>query len=259
MNSGFAREWPPVNPLDALLSSHGRTGCRPKVAIVAAHLCDVVAGVGGHLSRWNVAGIVHTTKYPNSADAGRRALAALCGDGFFSLGYAPQETPANLMQVTYGVAAVLRRLSPDIVIAQAYEGGDCDRDAAAFAVHHAVRELKKRPLLVEMTGWQGVGEVRSLGEFLHRPGACERIAPLTQEEVTRKRELLELLPELRARVPEADLHVEHFRMAPCYDFTRPPHPGPLHYEQNGGRWTGESWRAEAARAIPRMREAQAGL
>ncbi len=199
---------------------------------------------------------MHTTKFDDCADV-LRALAGLCSDELVSLGYAPQETPAHLMQVTRRIGEFLRRLSPDIVIAQAYEGGDCDRDAAAFAVHHAVRELQKRPLLVEMTGWNGTGEVRSLGEFLHRPGVCERISPLTPEEVSRKRQLLELLPELCARVPDADLHVENFRMAPCYDFTRPPHPGPLHYEQNGGRWTGERWRAEAARAIPQMREREA--
>ena len=259
MNPGIACEWPPVNPLDALLSNDGRTRYRPKVAIVAAHLCDVIAAVGGHLSRWKVVGVVHTTEFHDRAD-GARALAGLCANQLMSLGYTPQETPAHLMEVTRGIGTILRRLSPDIVIAQAYEGGDCDGDAAAFAVHHAVRELQKRPLLVEMTGWHAMGGMRSLGEFLHRPGACERIAPLTAEERARKRELLELMPELRERVSDADLHVEHFRMAPCYDFTRPPHPGPLHYEENGnGRWTGESWRAEAARVIPEMRERVANV
>ena len=257
MNPGIAREWPPVNPLDALLSNDGRISYRPRVVIVAAHSCDVIAAVGGHLSRWKVVGLVITTKFQDGAN-GAGALAGLRAGEILSLGYAPQETPAHLMQVTRDLESILQRLSPDIVIAQAYEGGDCDRDAAAFAVHHAARTLRKRPLLVEMTGWHATGGARSLGEFLHRPGACERIAPLTPEERARKRELLELLPELRARVSDADLHVEHFRMAPCYDFTRPPHPGPLHYERNGtGRWTGELWRAEAARVIPGIRVLEA--
>lgn len=251
MNPGIAHEWPPVNPLDALLSREASVRFRPKVVIVAAHLCDIVAAVGGHLPRWNTVGVVHTTKSPDCADA-VRAMAGVRAEEFLSLGYEPQETPARLREVTRSVFEILRRLRPDIVLAQAYEGGDCDRDAAAFAVHNAARELQKRPLLVEMTGWHANGRMRSLGEFLPKPGVCQRISPLTPEEQTRKGQLLALLPELRPRVSEADLQVEHFRMAPCYDFTRPPHSGPLYYEQTGARWTGEQWCSEAARVIPEL-------
>jgi N-acetylglucosamine malate deacetylase 2 len=229
---------------------------RPKVVIVAAHLCDIVAAVGGHLDRWQAVAIVHTTKIHEHVEAVRE-IATLCAVEFVSLGYALQETPAHLMQLTRSVAAIFRRLRPDIVLTHAYEGGDCDRDAAAFAVHHAARDLQKRPILVEMTSWMGTGEVRSLGEFLHKPGVCERISRLTDGEQLRKKVLVALVPELRSRGPEPDLQAERFRMAPVYDFTRPPHSEKVGYEQTGGRWTGESWRTEAARVIPMLHESAA--
>ena len=49
---------------------------------------------------------------------------------------------------------------------------------------------------------------------------------------------------------------ERFRSAPRYDFSRPPHPGPLHYERadSGATWgiDGARWRAEATAAARRL-------
>jgi hypothetical protein len=157
-----------------------------------------------------------------------------------------------MVHLTADVAAVLKQAHPDIVLTQAYEGGDCDRDAVAFAVHHAVRPLKKPPVIVEMTGWNAATGMRSLGEFLPRPGVSERGSRLSAEEQARKAAMLATFPDLRDRVPALDLHVERFRMAPRYDFTQPPHPGPLFYEQAGGRWTGEAWRSQALEALPQL-------
>jgi hypothetical protein len=41
---------------------------------------------------------------------------------------------------------------------------------------------------------------------------------------------------------------EHFRQAPSYDFTRPPHEGLLMYEHWGWTISGKEWRGYAADA-----------
>ena len=42
------------------------------------------------------------------------------------------------------------------------------------------------------------------------------------------------------------IEMERFRVAPCYDFSRPPHAGPLWYEILGFSMGGEMWRRAAA-------------
>jgi hypothetical protein len=49
-----------------------------------------------------------------------------------------------------------------------------------------------------------------------------------------------------------DIAVERFRRAPRYDFTRPPHEGPLHYERLGWPLTGAAFRRAAAAARREM-------
>jgi hypothetical protein len=42
---------------------------------------------------------------------------------------------------------------------------------------------------------------------------------------------------------------EPLRCAPDYDFTAPPHPGPLNYERLGFGWSGVRWRELAGDAL----------
>ena len=48
------------------------------------------------------------------------------------------------------------------------------------------------------------------------------------------------------------LDEERFRAAPLYDFTRPPHPGTLHYERHPWGMSGERFRALARAALEEM-------
>jgi hypothetical protein len=45
------------------------------------------------------------------------------------------------------------------------------------------------------------------------------------------------------------LKVEQFRLAPRYDFLRPPHPGTLFYDRFGWRINGRVWCNEASQAL----------
>jgi hypothetical protein len=216
--------------------------------VVAARVCDIVAGAGGHLHRWNLAAVLHATRSPHQQAL--EELAGLPPERVKSLNYAAQDTPAHLSQLTAQIAQMLAEFAPAILVTHAYEGGDCDGDAVAFAVHHSIPALRHPPVIVEMTGCHSTPEFRSLGEFLQRPGVCERLSRLSADEQVRKVSVLSAIPELHDRVSALDSGVERFRVAPRYDFLRPPHPGPLLYEQAGGRWTGETWRAQAARVLP---------
>jgi hypothetical protein len=45
------------------------------------------------------------------------------------------------------------------------------------------------------------------------------------------------------------LDAERFRRAPEYNFSQPPHPGKLHYENFNWGITGQRWRELAAAAL----------
>ena len=45
------------------------------------------------------------------------------------------------------------------------------------------------------------------------------------------------------------IEVERFRKAPAYNFTRPPHPGKLHYDYFDWGVTGEKWLRLAREAL----------
>lgn len=83
------------------------------------------------------------------------------------------------------------------------------------------------------------------------PGSPGMISiALTDEDRERKASMLACFAsqaETLAQFPVAAC--ERFRVAPDYDFTRPPHPGTLHYERFDWGTTGAAWRARAAEAL----------
>jgi hypothetical protein len=73
--------------------------------------------------------------------------------------------------------------------------------------------------------------------------------PLSADDAERKRRMLDAFATQRATLAPFGVGEERFRVAPAYDFTRPPHAGGLHYEQYPWGMTQRRWRrlARAAR------------
>ncbi|UQA62961.1 PIG-L deacetylase family protein [Polyangium aurulentum] len=242
--------------------------------VVAAHPDDETIGATWVLSRSDSASVLHVTDgaphdralwSPDAPDTREayarlraeemRAALGLAGVGperIHRLGFADQKACAALAELSLQVADVLAALRPDIVLVHPYEGGHPDHDAAAFAVRAASGLLARNriagPRIAEMTSYHRFeGQLRT-GVFLPGGGkAAERVLG-TEERALKTRMLRSFASQSRVLVPFG-VQAERFRAAPAYDFTRPPHEGPLHYETLGWPMTGARWRELAGTAL----------
>jgi hypothetical protein len=76
--------------------------------------------------------------------------------------------------------------------------------------------------------------------------------PLAPEELAFKRALLGAYVTQRETLRWLPMEVERFRPAPRYDFTQPPHAGPLNYERFAWGMTGARYCALAAEALAQL-------
>jgi LmbE family N-acetylglucosaminyl deacetylase len=263
--------------LAPLLPPHALRG---SVLIVAAHPDDEVLGASWLLRRGPGCHVVHVTDgaprdaslRPPDAPVSREdyahlrereALAALRLAGLpperlLSLGAVDQEAARELVTLTECLVALLKALRPALLVVHPYEGGHPDHDAAAFVSHAAValmaRAGRTPPALLEMTSYHRRRESLVTGEFLPAPdGRLVATVPFTEAERAEKQRMLACYAS-RARGLEAlPLGHERYRAAPGYDFTRPPHEGPLQYEAHGGHLKGARWRELARQALVRLK------
>ena len=170
------------------------------------------------------------------------------------IGIVDQEASFQLVQLTNALIQIFTHLDPDIVLTHAYEGGHPDHDAVAFAVNHARRFLARRstriPAAIEFACYHRNpdGENMETASFLPVPGIEPIVVPLSEAQQARKQQMFSCYISQHEILAQFPLHVEAFRIAPPYDFTLPPHPGPLFYEGFDWGMTGIQWRKLATRA-----------
>lgn len=254
-----------------LLTFGHRTGL-----VVAAHPDDETIGAAGLMTRLEQCHVFHVTDgaphdrslwtSPGARTRGdyarirraelARAMAVAGVEPAFasSLGVADLEATRALTTVAQRVSTLITMFRPDFVITHAYEGGHPDHDAASFGVWAAARLVARQghtpPPIIEMALYHGGPGYLVRGQFLPWPGAAELELALTEEERWRKQAMLDCFgSQALALLPFRALDVERYRMAPSYDFTRPPHEGTLLYEQRMLGITGEEWREQAAHAL----------
>jgi LmbE family N-acetylglucosaminyl deacetylase len=247
----------------------------PDIAIVAAHQDDEVIGAGAQLQRWRKANIIHVTdgsplNSTNAWDAGfvtceeyasarqRESMAALALAGvdlmqFHPIAFPDQEASLNLRGLTEALLRKFVELRPEVVITHAYEGGHPDHDATAFAVRAAKKILAEdygfAPEIVEMTSYFNRAGIMATGEFLPRARCKIRSFELSENEREFKRRLFACFKTQQHVLQYFPIGMERFRVAPEYDFTKPPHPGRLYYEQFDWGMTGAQWRTLAREAL----------
>jgi LmbE family N-acetylglucosaminyl deacetylase len=183
--------------------------------------------------------------------------AAMCQAGVHNtrlicFGYPDQEASFHLPQIAKRLVALFRRIHPSILFTHPYEGGHPDHDACAAAVRLASLLLKKHercPEILEFTSYHicpsgGLETERFLG---HSPKLWRR--RLTPQQRGMKSEILARYASQQRVLCEFPLREESIRIAPNYDFGRPPHRGKLYYEKFDWGMTGRRWRKLVRRAI----------
>jgi LmbE family N-acetylglucosaminyl deacetylase len=232
----------------------------PVIALIAAHPDDEVFGAGSLIPSMKRGWLVHVTdgaprdlvdafangiitreQYAFARTREARAalaVAAFPEERLVAMGLVDQEASLDLAGLARALCALMARFRPDVVLTHAYEGGHPDHDATAFAVH-AGRALLARsrehgatavPDLLEMASYHaGAGAEVVRGRFLGADGDPV-VRELSPEEVELKERMIACFRTRRRALGALDLGVERYRSAPRYDFTQPPHPGPLLYE-----------------------------
>ena len=255
-------------------------GVGSSVLVVAAHPDDETIGVGATLGSlaamgWRVR-VLHVTDGAPRDPALRPTLGALARSEAAavrwaelaralrtggldpdvvllpSLGVPDQEATLALVEVARALSRHLAESPPSVVITHPYEGGHPDHDAVAFAVRAAARMSGVPTRIAEMTSYHaasGRQEVESASFVPGSESSCtaRHDGLLDAHMEVRKRTMLDAFASQVDVLASFDTLAEPLRCAPAYDFTRPPHPGTLHYERLAFGWTGDRWR-ELARA-----------
>ena len=225
--------------------------------VVVAHSDDETIALGARLGRFHEAHFVHATDGAprNQQDSRAHGFASLedyrqaraheLGQMFATAGLArvshscvnipDQEASLHLAELTRAVEKHIAHHEPEVIFTHPYEGGHPDHDACAFAVHHAValhgQSKSSRPLIIESPFYNAGPEGFGSGKFLPGdPRLPEVVYQLSPEERTRKHALIDCFTTQRETLSGFHDETERYRVAPVYDFTRPPHEGKVLYE-----------------------------
>jgi N-acetylglucosamine malate deacetylase 2 len=243
-----------------------------RAAIVAAHPDDETLGLGGCLEFLKAPTIIHVTDgapqdMRDASDSGfhsredyaqaRRSefLDCLKAGGIhiteaIALNFIDQEASLHLTKLARELSRLFGRLKIDLVFTHPYEGGHPDHDATAFGVYAACGLLPRsaRPEVVEFTSYHINHGQMETGVFLPADGVTQVSFRLSAQARERKQRMLACYRSQVRVLQHFSIEEERFRSAPEYDFRKPPHPGPLFYEQfpwgmTGAKWT---WLARSA-------------
>jgi len=254
----------------------GRLEAWLRLAVLAAHPDDETLGASLVLARCSSPLVIYLTDgAPRdralwSPDAGGtrrdyarlRALEAeralvqvnVASQRITWLGGVDQEAIIQAPALVNKLTQVLHRHQVDLVITHPYEGGHPDHDAAALIAHLARAKLPKNFLLMEMTSYHARSERCQTGVFLDSDPSSEIVFHLSDPDLARKSRMVQEHASQRRVLAGFDLRNERLRIAPEYDFSRPPHAGRLWYECMGWAMTGEQWRALARTAAAKTQE-----
>lgn len=252
-----------------------------RTMLVVAHPDDETIGAGARLCQLPDVWVVEVTDgAPRNLDCAQRhgygtreayaearrkelhnalAVAGLPEDRLISLDFVDGEATLRLAELCIRITELIDTLQPDVILTHPYEGGHTDHDSTAFSVHLACgllrREGVRPPAVLELTSYHARNGEKVVNQFLPHAGADrdKRFVELDEAERELKQRMFECFSSQRPVLDEFTTEYEQFRPAPRYNFSRPPHAGLLNYERYGNPERGQAWRAQAVRALKKLR------
>jgi len=250
-------------PLSRTLS-----GSSIRLAVIAAHPDDESIGASALLARSPNAYVIFVTDgaprdqrfWPKTIESSRtqyaairrqEAARALAHAGIPArqivwLGGVDQEAIFSVPELRARLVDLLDKLQPELLVTHPYEGGHPDHDCAALLSSLALRPFGIDTPRFEMTSYHARDGRLVTGEFLGSNPGEEWLCELSEDDKTRKRKMFAEYRSQHQVLESFEINRERFRLAPAYDFQKPPHEGKLWYECLGWDMTGERWRTLAA-------------
>lgn len=256
--------------LESFFLSPRKQANSPRTLLVAAHPDDETIGAGALLRRRPNIKVIHVTDGSplNTGDAlaagfttreeyaeARRketvqalAQAGVPEDAITTLHFTDQQLSFHLKELSERVLALVRQFQPEVVLTHAYEGGHPDHDSVAFACHSARRAASF--CLCEFAGYHAGCGGMEIYAFLRSEEQTQHTYRLNGEERELKIAMIQsFTTQQKTLQPFMRPEVERFRVAPEYDFTRPPHEGKLWYENFNWGSDGATWRKMASQTL----------
>lgn len=262
--------------LERLCAPAGDRSPPPRTLLVLAHPGDETTGASSRLTRADLTACVyatdgegrgHSIEATHHAGAASEAIRSRRAETLRALAHAGISSeravflghPGRMLAHRLpALAADLRRwfiaTQPEVVLTHAYEGLHPDYDAVAFAVHAAVaaqaQEGESAPTIIEFASCHASDDNGAGDSFQTAETSPERTVRLTADGRALKRRLLACFRSFDHERQKPHLDEERFRLAPAYDFCRPPHAG-TPYERRG-LFTAEAWCEAAGLATERF-------
>lgn len=264
-----------VRSAHARLFGTGDLTRRMRCSVIIAHPADEVVGAGCLISKLVDVTILHITDgapcdmhdaaaagFENRSDyAEARRVECLAA---LSLAHVPEDRVVDfaitdhcaaqcLLRLTKEISKFLQQSEADIVVTHPYEGGHPDHDATAFAIHAALRLIKKNgfrpPAVFEMALHPSKDFKAKLPEFL--PGGERETTTLLLDERAQqlKQRMFACFETQRESLEVSPVGPEKFRQPLVYDFSAPPQDGKLHYENFEWAPSSREWQSLACKAL----------